>query len=84
MTAMTGKQRIEAVAKANDYTDQPDTGHGGWAQLDHVRRYTKGARRVSVYYDLTGRVVEVWTARSHRGPLQVNKAQWVIDYLNGA
>ena len=85
---MTGRQRIEAAAVAAGYNDQPDIDHGGWAQADHVRRYRKGSRRVTVAYDLHGRVTAIWAIHeggtfSHRGAGWSGKADWVIDYLKG-
>lgn len=80
----SGRQRIETVVSWQGYTDRPDTEHAGWAQADHVRRYSRGSRRVTVAYDLRGRVLEIWTARQHVGPTGVDKANWVINYLRNA
>lgn len=79
---MTGRERITRAAEKLGYAVRPDP-NAPWALAGRILRYTRGSRRVTVYYSQTGVVLEASTARQGVGRTTSDKAGWVLDYLNG-
>jgi hypothetical protein len=77
---VNGRERIEKAARAHGYTDEPEPGGDS---PRHVRRYSNGARHITVDYNLGGMVTKAWTADRRLGPWAARKAECVINYFKG-